>query len=256
MEVGVECQLVVPASGYHRDRDWHRATGTASGRARQHLHCGRGRAVDGFCTVTVLKVCDRCLSQLAMRAPPPVSQRHDFCSNSCQWVGSADQREFARTVGRTGSTYDNRLIDTTFLCHLLVLGFDRHVTLMLAYRQTARLTRSESTFEVVFLSQQKSRSASSVHLPGSESTVQGQVELRAASCSAVYNANAHPTTRSTRVWSQLESSSVDFRLWTGFSYWSDTLPGAVQQGTGIAAIPAKDRRLVTGTVVGELSRCQ
>jgi hypothetical protein len=87
---------------------------------------------------------------------------------------------------------------------------------------------------------------SSVHLPGS--AVREQVELHAASCSAVYQ---HPDTRSARCGASSNRSKV-----FGGSQTMDrfllpsTIPGAVQQG--IAAIPAKDRRLVVGDYVKHL----
>ena len=66
--------------------------------------------------------------------------------------------------------------------------------------------------------QQRSRSASSVHLPGS--TVREQVEQHV---SLLFSGLLTPSYTKYSVWNQLESSSVDFKLWTVFSY---LIPGA------------------------------
>jgi hypothetical protein len=181
---------------------------------------------------------------MKLLSPPKTVAR--FLLKLVGWFG---RPKGIRTDG--GSQYDNHLIDV--LCHLLgfkfKFEFDRHVTRAYRPHRDAQACAcqwqelSECAHEVT-----RSRSTSSVHLPGS--AIREQVELHA--CCLLFRGlqlsryhDQHPAMYAREVLgargaSSRESFSVDFKQleWTDSSY---RIPFLVLCSRAAASQPSRQR---------------
>jgi hypothetical protein len=155
-------------------------------------------------------------------------QWQDSCSNLS--VGSADQRGFAQTVGRS-MTIILLILSATYWALIDMLLWP------IGHRPTARSSELRKK---------------SVDIFGSFAWIGGS-RASGAACCLLFSGLSAPS-RVTQIHEVLgvEPARIAFSgLQTMHRFLlPDTTPGAVQQG--IAAIPAKDRRLVVGEYVKHL----
>jgi hypothetical protein len=134
-----------------------------------------------------------------------------------------------------GSQYDSYLIDA--FCHLL--GLIGMLLWPIGRRQAAWLTESTSK---------------SVGIFGSSAWIDGSGTSGAA-CYLLFSGLSTHSYMLSWVWSQLESSLVDFKLWTVFSYLIPLLVQCNRSGQVSRVLQPsqqKDRRLVVGEYLKHL----